>query len=161
MNDRAEFVHDDADQGDTLIGKLGAVPTATSLRAALDDALASTPHLPRDRAAIALARRYADLLDDATDRLDDAAEVLADTDGQDGARDFGRMVTVIIRLGPRLESVLDRLGMTPGARRGEERNVPDDPAADVLAGLRAAYDATRVDPAAAVDEAVTAAIAGD
>ena len=134
------------------------IPDFTSLRAALDHSLASTPHLPRDRAAVALARRYADLLDDATDRMDDAAETMDHTVGEDGARDFGRMVTVITRIGPRLESVLDKLGMTPGARRGDGApNVPDDPAAVALANLRAEY-AARLDLTAPVDPAVTASL---
>lgn len=134
-------------------------PADTSLSAALQTALADTPHLPRDRAMIALAVRYAALLDDATDRLQEAADTMADTDGQDGARDFGRMITVVTRLGPRLEAVLDKLGMSPGSRRADgSTHVPDDPAAAALGDLRAAF-AARVDLAAAVDPAVTSTIA--
>jgi len=75
----------------------------------LDEALESTPVLPRDSVAVALARRYANALDDCFDSLinDEAAE--------DGAA-HARVILEISRLGGRLEAMLDRLGMSPAAR---------------------------------------------
>lgn len=154
----------DADQVDPAdTGDLGH----TSLRAALVASLESTPRLPRDAGAVKLLLHYADLLDDATDRLSDAAE-------EEETRDFGRMVTVIAKLGPRLEAMLDRLGMAPGARRpadngggGGDGNGRPDPAAAALAALRdnagpgADGAAAGVDYAAVVDPAVTEADTAD
>lgn len=75
----------------------------------LDDALETTPRLPRDAVTVALARRYAGALDDCFDALvnGDAAE--------DGAA-HARVILEIARLGARLEATLDRLGMAPSAR---------------------------------------------
>jgi hypothetical protein len=130
----------------------------TSNRAALLEALETTPRLPRDLAAVKLALHYADLLDDATDRLSDAGE----GEAEDG-RDFGRMVAVITRVGPRYEAMLDRLGMSPGARPvtrdGESHG--GDPASAELDRLRAdsaaGAPASGVDYAAFVDPSVTEA----
>lgn len=111
-------------------------PATTSLSAALELGLQSTPHLPRDIASIALARTLATLLDDAQDRLTDAAE-----DQTEDGRDFARMVTVIDRLAPKYAAMLDRLGMSPGARpatRGGELDGRTDPAAGELARLQSA-----------------------
>lgn len=136
---------------------------ATSLRAALDAALTTTPVLPRDAAILALARQYADLIDDATARLSDAAE-------DDEARDFARMVATIARLGPRYEATLDRLGMSPGARsatrNGDPQGVnggpdPGSVALDRLTGGSAAGPAAGIDYTAFVDSAVKAAHTGD
>jgi hypothetical protein len=131
----------------------------TSLEAALDESLRSTPHLPRDRAMIELARHYARMLDDAADRLTDAG----DGEAEDG-RDFARMAALIARIGPRYEATLDRLGMSPGARpavRGGEHDGRVDPAAGALAILQSGGVAAGVDYAAAVDPAVAEADAGD
>jgi hypothetical protein len=137
-----------------------AVPDRfTSLEAALNESLRSTPHLPRDRAMIELARHYARMLDDAADRLSDAGE----GEAEDG-RDFARMAALIARIGPRYEATLDRLGMSPGARpavRGGEHDGRTDPAAAALAVLQSGGVAAGVDYAAGVDPAVTAADAED
>lgn len=109
-------------------------------------------------AAIALARHLADLIDDATDRLSDAAE----GETEDG-RDFGRMVVVIDRLAPKYLAVLDKLGMSPGSRpavRGGERDGRTDPAAAALARLQSAgagAPADGLDYAAHLDPAVAQA----
>lgn len=130
---------------------------ATSLLAALDASLESTPRLPRDAAAVALARQYAAMLDDATDRLTDAAE----GETEDG-KDFGRMVAVITRIGPRYEAMLDRLGMAPGSRPATLNGQGvggGDPESAALERARADADAgapaSGIDYAAAVDPAVT------
>lgn len=130
----------------------------TSLRAALDESLRSTPHLPRDQAVIAVACHLADLLDDATDRLTDAAE----GETEDG-RDFARMVTVIDRLTPKYLAALDRLGMSPGARpqtRAGEHDGRTDPAAAELAKLQSSgpgSPSAGIDYAAHLDASVTEA----
>jgi hypothetical protein len=141
---------DDDDQG---------VDSFTSLEASLTASLASTPHLPRDRAMIELAKTYARMLDDAADRLSDAG----DGEAEDG-RDFARMAALIAKIGPRYEATLDRMGMSPGARpavRGGEHDGRIDPAAAALAVLQSGGVAAGVDYAAAVDPAVAEADAGD
>ncbi|MDQ1700670.1 MAG: hypothetical protein QOG34_2533 [Frankiaceae bacterium] len=131
---------------------------ATSIADAVRRSLEDTPHLPRDKAAIALLLHYADLLDDATDRLDDAAE-----EGEH--RDFGRMVMAISKIGPRVEAMLDRLGMSPGARPAKRDGDPDaaGAAGEALQELeqRAAARAAGQPVAPAVDPAVAKAIAGE
>jgi hypothetical protein len=122
--------------------------------------LESTPRMPRDAVAVALALRYADALDDAFDELinGDAAE--------DGAA-HARKVLEIARLGQRLESMLDRLGMAPSARpavpNGGERG--GDPASAELERARADAAAgapsSGIDYAAAVDPAVAEVDAAD
>jgi hypothetical protein len=107
---------------------------------------------------IALARHYADLIDDATDRLFEAEE-------EDQARDFARMVAIVAKIGPRLEATLDRLGMSPGARPAV-RNGGDaggDPASAALERVRSdtAAASDGVDYAAAVDPSVAAADVAD
>jgi hypothetical protein len=127
----------------------------------LDEALQSTPTLPRDSVAVALARRYASALDDCFDSLinDEAAE--------DGAA-HARVILEISRLGGRLEAMLDRLGMSPAARPA----VPTGGGADVPSAARAALEqlerdaaagapTSGVDYAAVVDPAVTEADAED
>lgn len=131
----------------------------TSMRAALDDALTEAPHLKRDRAMIALAYRYADLIDDALDRADQAED-------DEQARDFARMVAVIAKIGPRLEAALNAMGMSPGARpatrNGGEHGTAPDPGSVALDQLTGAGGAPAgVDYAAAVDPSVTEADAGD
>jgi hypothetical protein len=128
---------------------------APSIVAAVERSLEDTPRLPRDGAAVELARLYATLIDDAVDRLSDAAE-------DDQARDFARMTITVERAGRRLESVLDRLGMTPAARPatrgGDPHGAPPDPARAALDALRGGTAAPPgLDYAAAVDPAVTAA----
>lgn len=129
----------------------------TSLRGALAAALESAPYLPRDRAAVALAFRYADLIDDAQDRIEQAED-------DDESRAYGRYVTVVAKIGPRLEAVLDRMGMTPGARPAVPGGVPHgaapDPRASALEHLErsAGTPAAGLDPSALVDPAVAAAL---
>lgn len=129
----------------------------TSHVAALEAALESTPHLPRDRAAVHLARSYAAMLDDAMDRMTERAE-----EDEDESRAFGRMVTIIAKIGPRYEAVLDKLGMSPGARPATRGGEPHgvDPAAVALEGLRSAA-ADGIDQASSVDAAVAEALASD
>lgn len=128
----------------------------TSLRSALIASLESTPHLPRDRALIALALRYADMIDDAQDRLGEAGD-------EDEARDLGRMIAIVAKIGPRLEAVLDKMGMSPGARPATGGGAPlngTDPGSTALAALqsgRPGSPAPGIDYAAAVDPAVTEA----
>lgn len=128
----------------------------TSMRAALQDALEHTPHLRRDRATIALAFRYADLLDDATDRLGEADE-------DDQARNFARMVAVLDKIGGRFLVTLERMGMAPGARAATRDGSPEggsddrDPAAAALGALQRAAATPGIDHTAHVDPAVTEA----
>jgi hypothetical protein len=133
-------------------------PEATSLRAAFDEAIRTAPHLPRDVAMVVLARRYADTLDDAYDRLEEASE-----DEEEQPRNFGRMVAIIAKIGPRYEAVLDKLGMSPGARPASRGGDPHgvDPAAAALAELQSGSSPPGLNPAAYVDAAVAEADAGD
>lgn len=133
-------------------------PVFTSHRAAFDHALITAPHLPRDLAAVQLARTYADMLDDALDRLAERAE-----EEDDGSRAFARVVAVIAKIGPRYEAVLDKLGMSPGARPAVRGGEPHgvDPAAAALDDLRDGAVADGVDYSAVVDPAVAEADAAD
>jgi hypothetical protein len=133
-------------------------PVFTSHRAAFDEALRTAPHLPRDVAAVHLARTYAGMLDDATDRLTEHGE-----EHDEQSRDFARVVAVIAKIGPRYEAVLDKLGMSPGARPAVRGGEPHgvDPSASALDELRNGAAAAGVDPAAYVDPAVAAALADD
>lgn len=123
---------------------------------AVDRSLGDLPHKPRDLAALELLRTYADLLDDAIDRL-------GESDEEENPRDFGRMVMAVSKIGPRLEAMLDRLGMAPGARpstpEGDAHGDPD--AAGALDQLEqdAAARADGLSAAPLVDPAVTAALA--
>jgi hypothetical protein len=133
-----------------------------SLSVQLDDALATTPRLPRDAVAVALAYRYAAALDDCFDAL---TEPKATEDPAEHAR----KVLEIARLGQRLEQTLDRLGMSPSARpavtgSGGGEHGPT-PAAGELERLRADAAAgaptSGLDHAASVDPAVTEADSED
>lgn len=128
--------------------------TSTSLTASVESALRDLPRLPRDRAAVQALRLYATLLDDAVDRLSDAAE-------DDETRDFARMVNVVAKIGPRFERMIDMLGMAPGSRPvlPKDPHAGGDPRNDILERLRDIADG--FDPAAAVDASVTEADAGD
>ncbi|HWS33885.1 MAG TPA: hypothetical protein VN408_14230, partial [Actinoplanes sp.] len=79
------------------------------------------------------------------------------------ARDFGRMVTAVSKIGPRLERMFDLLGMAPGARPTLPKDGPADadPQERALDQLRAIGPAPGFDQAAFVDPSVTAADAGD
>jgi hypothetical protein len=127
----------------------------SKLRLALQDA----PRLPRDLAVVELALTYARELDRLFVRL-------AEPDAIDSPVHHKRVITEIDIIGRRLEAVLDRLGMSPGARpavRATEPGAGGDPDSAALAALRsdAAGGAPGLDYAAAVDPAVTAADAGD
>ena len=123
----------------------------------LCEALETTPRLPRDAAAVALARRYAAALDDLFDTLAN------DPDANEDRATHSRVILEITRIGGRFEAVMDKLGMMPASRpavpRGE--GAGGDPASDSLDALRA--DAARgapasgIDYAAAVDPSVTEA----
>jgi hypothetical protein len=132
---------------------------STSIVAAVDRSLTDLPRKPRDEAAVAALRLYATLLDDTVDRLSDAAE-------EDEARNFGRMVTAVTKIGPRFERMIDMLGMAPGSRptapQGGE-NSGGDPASAALAELRAGVRAVaaRLHPPAALDPAVADLEAGE
>jgi hypothetical protein len=90
------------------------MPAAHSLMNALTRALKDAPTLPRDAAAIALAKRYAEALDALPD---DAQEL--DT------------------LGPKLLRTLESLGMTPAGRSTRGGTADGQPTVDDdLAKLR-------------------------
>jgi hypothetical protein len=125
-------------------------------------ALESTPVLPRDQAAIALAARYAE-------RLDDLFDLEAGDAAAEDAAAHARITLEITRMGGRLEALLDRLGMTPAARPvvpngGGERG-GSTPEADALAQLErdaaAGAPSSGIDYAAGVDPAVAEADAED
>lgn len=138
-----------------------AVVAGVSIGGELAGALESTPVLPRDAVAVALARRYADALDDCFDELinGDAAE--------DGAA-HARVVLEISRLGGRLEAMLDRLGMAPSARPAVPGGGGKDGPTAAGAALEqlerdsaAGGPASGVDYAAHVDPAIAEADAAD
>ena len=91
-------------------------PIAQAVTAALEDACV----LDRDAAAVALAKRYAALLDDAERLAEMAALVEPETDTQ--ARKLASLEiavdaqSVTSDLGPKLLAVLTALGMTPAGR---------------------------------------------
>lgn len=120
----------------------------------LEEALETTPRLPRDALAVAVLRRYARALDDCFDDLDSPDAI------EDRAA-HARVVLEIARLGQRLEGMLDRLGMAPSARpvlplKGDAGG---DPASAELDRLRsdaaAGSPTTGVDYTASVDPSVT------
>jgi hypothetical protein len=134
---------------------------APSVLADLDQALETTPRLPRDLVTVTLARRYARALDLCLDQLesDDAIE---------DAAHHARKVLEIARLGQRMEGMLDRLGMAPGARPavpGNPNGAERDPQSSALDQLRtdaaAGAPTSGVDYAASVDPSVTDADTAD
>lgn len=133
-----------------------------TILSALEEALESTPVLPRDQLATALLRRYAAALDDSLDALDDV-------DAAEDAATHARIVLEIARLGARLEAMLDRLGMAPSARPvvpsdggGRDGQTPEAASLEQLRRDAAAgTPASGIDYAAAVDPAVTEADAAD
>lgn len=131
-----------------------------SISVQLDDALATTPRLPRDAVTVALAYRYANV-------LDDCFEALVGDDAIEDPAEHARKVLEIARLGQRLEATLDRLGMSPSARPAVTGSGGEvvDPATGELDRLRADAAAgapsSGLDYAAAVDPAVTEADAAD
>jgi hypothetical protein len=103
-----------------------------TIRADLDRSLQETPRLERDFAAVSLARLLADVLDDAQDRMFEAAE-----EGQ--ALNFKRMADVVHKISPQFRAVLEALWMTPGSRPAAARppEQPVDPAFAALDQLQA------------------------
>jgi hypothetical protein len=130
---------------------------APSVLTDLDAGLETTPRLPRDVVAVTLARRYARALDVCLDELDK-------DDAIEDPAHHARKVLEIARLGQRLEGMIDRLGMAPGARPnvpGNPNGGERDPASTALDALRAdaaaGAPASGVDYAAGVDPSVTEA----
>lgn len=124
-------------------------PRSPSIARALSGALRDTQFLERDRGTVALARRYASLIEDAAavaeelERLrpadEDQAAVIARLKARVEAQ------TVTSDLGPKLLAALTALGMTPAARAASTKGgTPDvgNPAGDALARLRAARGRT-------------------
>lgn len=72
-----------------------------TLRNRVDEALAGVELVPSDGAAVELARRYADAIDEAERRAEDP-----EYEGGDGLKEYG----------PKLLQALDALGLTPKAR---------------------------------------------
>jgi hypothetical protein len=142
----SEILEEIPDDDDEVTGQVDALETA----------LRTTPHLPRDVAMIALARQYAAMLDDANDRLAQALE-------EDEQRAFQRMVNVVTKVGALYAATLDKLGMSPGARPavrgGEPHSV--DPSAAALAELQSGAAPAGADPSAHLDPAVAEALASD
>ena len=116
-------------------------------------ALRDTPRLPRDSATVELALKYAALLDDLFVRLDEHESVESSTEHR-------RVIMNIDTIGRRLDAVLDRLGMSPGARPPARDAEPGgDPANAALDAQRA--DATApagIDYSPALDPSVEAAL---
>ena len=137
-------------------------PRFTSMHDAFCQAVEEAPTLPRDLALIALANRLAERIDAVDDEITEGA--VAEGRGvvsMEGVRD---------KLIKNYLGTLDRLGMTPAARtsqRGVEGGPvgAPDPSAVALAhlqrGAQPGAAAVGVDYAAAVDPAVTDALAGD
>lgn len=116
---------------------------------AVDDALRTAPVLPRDAAAVKLARRYAELIDNAAPaakyrpslRVMYAAIPVGApspvTDAYDKIKEALAEHSVASDLGPKLLAVLTSLGMT-GAGRSAKGGAADGPRVpDDLARLRA------------------------
>lgn len=92
---------------------------------ALRESLKALEPVERDRAAVALAKRYAVLLDAAAvassyrpalERLEQLVESPADRRALAKIRDALGAHSVASDLGPKFLAVLDRLGLTPAAR---------------------------------------------
>lgn len=139
-----------------------AVPMSAGIHDALLAALETTPVLPRDQLAVAMATRYAE-------RLDDLFDLSWSEDAEEAGAAHARVTLEITRMGARLEAMLDRLGMAPSARPvvpagGGERG-GTSPEAAALDQLRrdaaAGAPASGVDYASAVDPAVAEADAED
>lgn len=158
---RENAVDHDPEQDDDLVPEL---PDEESLTTSLRRALESTPRLPRDRAGIRLAMNYAATLDDLFDRLDEIGEHRDDDDRDTTVADINRLTGLIAKIGPRYEATLEKLGMFPGARPATRTGEPaggQSPEAALLAFLQRGLTPPGVDPAAAVDPAVTEADSGD
>lgn len=100
-------------------------PAKRRIAAALDDALHGLTIRPEDGATVALARRYAADLDDASVVAASLAKALRDLRGEVALELYDRFAalatriedtTVLGLLGPKLLAALMELGMTPRAR---------------------------------------------
>jgi hypothetical protein len=100
-------------------------PGKRRIAAALDDALSSLTIRPEDGATVALVRRYAADLDEASVVAATLAKALRDLRGEVDLELFDRFAalatriedtTVLGLLGPKLLAALTELGMTPRAR---------------------------------------------
>ena len=134
----------------------------SGIEGAFEEALETTPRLPRDAVTVQLAYRYAEALDDMFERLGTDHDVAEDLAAH------ARVILEITRIGARFEACLDRLGMSPGARPaipsvgGERGESPDTRALDALRSDAAHGAPTAgIDYAASVDPAVTDADAED
>ena len=115
-----------------------------SITRALAGSLRDTTFMERDRGAVALARRYAFLIEDAAAVAVELERVRPEdeTTAQVLARLRARVdaMAVASDLGPKLLAALTSLGMTPAARAANTKGgTPDvgNPAGDALARLRA------------------------
>jgi hypothetical protein len=124
-------------------------------------ALQSTPRLDRDAATVELALAYARQLDRLFVRL-------SESEALESQAHHKRVITEIDIIGRRLESTLDRLGMSPGARpavRDGGQSDGGDPDSAELDRLRrdaaAGAPTSGRDYAAAVDPAVAELLAAE
>lgn len=125
-------------------------PALPRLELAVTRSLQDVPKLPRDAAAVALARRYARVIDDAQRVAEELDGMTPDTDAQaEAIRRLAAKVeahSVVSDIGPKLLAALNSLGMTPQARsstqKGDRPNA-QSPAAAALAALRSGHTATR------------------
>lgn len=112
-----------------------------TVRWALEAALRETRTAAADAAAVALARRYADDLDEAAVVSVAAGRWLREVEGWMDPQLYERVralldrveqTAVLALLGPKLAAVLAELGMTPRARADVTRKggVPGDPPTD-------------------------------
>lgn len=120
------------------------VARSPSLSRSLADALKTAQTQPADAATIALARRYAALVEDAEATAAALDTMEPEDEGQ--AEQIRRLrarvdaATVASDLGPKLLAALTALGMTPAARSTAAKGgTPDagNPAGDALDALRA------------------------
>lgn len=119
-------------------------PRTPSIALALTRALRDTQPLQRDQATVALARRYAALIEEAQSIATELDRMVPEGDAQaKRIRALAAKVesqSVASDLGPKLLAALTALGMNPAGRAaGMKGGSPgaSDPAADALARLRA------------------------
>jgi hypothetical protein len=118
--------------------------TSPRIGRALSAALKAAPPEPRDNATVALAKRYAALMDDVERTAAELAELRADDESTAAAlaRLRARVdgYAVAAELGPKLLAALAALGLTPAARAVAKGGAPggtqQSGPADALARLR-------------------------
>lgn len=129
-----------------------------SISEASETSLAAAPLTPRDQAAAALVRRYAQLIDYA-ESLADEADILwgeLDPEDADGRRRLVKLEAAVAAhsvtsdLGPKLLAALTSLGCTLAGRnaKGGELNRATDPALAAHDELKAKRAARQHGPAA-------------